>query len=416
MRHPRTPLALLLPLATLVGACATTTPPGDPTRDVDRRVRAYQQAQIDDEITGSNLVIVGDGDGIISRSVVDSGRPGDRDITEETIFPIWSMSKPITIAAMMTLHEQGLFDWDDPVSDYIPCFAELTVEDGDGVRPAVEPLRIEHLMTHRSGWTYYHGWEDGLPNPASIENPIPPGFDRPHPNQTRFDDLQTFCEMIADEPLAFEPGTDFLYGVNQAILGRLVEVLSGMPFEAYLDKAIFTPLEMDDTSFSLDESRRARLQPLWINADHLKGYTHLLDEMTYSPRSGAHFGGEGLVSTADDYANFCLMLLNDGAFKGRRVLSSKSIERMTTPISRDIMAEFGTPPGMDMGYSVFVLRDARREGTAAPPGIFGWSGYHNTHFWIDPTNEMFVLWMSRAREFSFEIPRGLRETIYGSAD
>ncbi|MDB4810156.1 beta-lactamase family protein [bacterium] len=379
------------------------------------QVGAFQRKIINDEITGSNLVIIGSKNGTQTVSIVNSDRDGDRDVDETTIFPIWSMSKPITIVAMMTLSEQGKFDWNDPVSKYLPCFTNLQVQHDDGVRPATVPLTIEHLMSHRSGWTYYSGWENGVPKKNSLQNPVPPGFHRPHPNQTRFNDLQSFCELIAKEPLHFEPGSEFIYGVNQAILGRLVEVLSGMPFEKYLSEAIFEPLKMTDTSFVMDEAKRARFQPLWINAENLKGYTFLLDEMTYSSESKAHFGGEGLVSTASDYSKFCQMLLSGGTFNGQRILSQASLDRMTTPLSEDIMTDAGQAAGMDMGYSVFVMRDASAEGNAAPKGIFGWSGYHNTHFWIDPSNEMYVLWMSRAREFNFEIPQGLRKVIYGPA-
>lgn len=222
--------------------------------------------------------------------------------------------------------------------------------------------------------------------------------------------------MIAQEPLEFEPGTQFLYGVNQAILGRLVEVLSGMNFQDYLAQTLFEPLQMTDTSFVMDQAKRARFQPLWINSENLKGYTYLLNELTYRATSSAHFGGEGLVSTASDYSNFCQMLVAGGVFQGKRILTQASIDRMTKPISVDIMSEMGQPAGMDMGYSVFVMRDAQQEGNAAPAGIFGWSGYHNTHFWVDPINHTYVLWMSRAREFSFEIPRGLRKVVYGPAN
>ena len=412
MPRRRSMLIFLLPALCMLGVCLTA----NDTDSLRARIKAYQTKIVEDEITGSNLVIVGSSEGIQNMSVVNSGRPGDRDVDETTVFPIWSMSKPITIVAMLTLNEQGKFDWDDPVADYLPCFANLMVKDGDDVRPATEPLRIEHLMSHRSGWSYYSGSEDGIPNTNSVKNPVPPRFDRPHPNQTRFNDLQSYCEAIAKEPLEFEPGTEFLYGINQAILGRLVEFFSGMPFQAYLDKTLFEPLGMTDTSFVMDEAKRARFQPLWINSKNLKGYTFLLNELTYSPTSAAHFGGEGLVSTASDYAKFCQMLAGGGVFEGKRILTQASIDQMTTPLSMDIMFEMEQPTGMDMGYSVFVMRDSAPEGTAAPAGIYGWSGYHNTHFWIDPSNEMYVLWMSRAREFTFEIPRGLRKVVYGPAE
>ncbi len=379
---------------------SASTSAGDLNPEMTDELIRVQESLIEDEVTGSNIVLVWQDGKEIHRSVRNSTRAGDRDITDETLFPIWSMSKPITIVAMLTLHEQGLFKWDDPVSKYIPCFAELTVKDGDTLRPAKTPLRIIDLMTHRSGFGYY-SW-DGLP----------PLSDEPHTLQTRHEDLQTFCEVAAKHPLEFDPGTQYLYGINQAILGRLVEVLSGRAFAEYLETTLFEPLGMTETSFILDEERRARFQPLWINAGNLKGYTHLLDEMNYDPSSKAHFGGEGLVSCPADYARFCEMLSNDGVFRGQRIISEDSIKAMTTTHSEDIFPDM--MPGMDMGFSVFILKDGRMEGSNAPEKTFGWSGYHNTHFWIDPSNDVFAVFMTRARAFNGEIPVRLRKAVYGA--
>jgi len=394
------PLVLLSLIATTT--LATTTPTRDDglSPDLSDNIHQLQASLIEDEVTGSNVVLVfKDGREIFS-SVKNSGTQGDRDITEKTLFPIWSMSKPITIVAMLILHEQGLFKWDDPVSKYIPCFADLTVKDGDTTRPAKTPLRVIDLMTHRSGYAYY-----------PMVPGIPALYHLPQQSQTKFNDLQEFCEVAANHPLEFDPGTDYIYGINQAILGRLVEVLSGRPFAAYLEEAIFEPLGMTETSFVLDADRRARFHPLFINSGDLKGYTFLLDELNYDPESKAHFGGEGLVSCPSDYARFCEMLVNGGEFRGTRMISEESLEEMVTVRSEDIFPEFMT--GMDMGFSVFVLSDPAAEGSAAPPGIFGWSGYHNTHFWIDRKNGLYAVFMSRAREFNPSIPQRLRMAIYG---
>ena len=368
--------------------------------DFAEKLTMLQDALIENEVTGSNVVLVGRDGEIVHRSVRNSGRQGDRDITEETLFPIWSMSKPITIVAMMTLHEKGLFDWNDPVSKYIPCFADLTVREGDTVRPAKTPLRVIDLMTHRSGYSYY-----------PVVPGIPPRHDHPQQSQTKFKDLQEFCEAAADHPLDFDPGTDFRYGINQAILGRLVEVLSGRPFGTYLEEAIFEPLGMSETSFVLDQERRERFQPLWVNIGDLKGYTNLLDELNYDPDSKAHFGGEGLVSNPADYAKFCEMLANNGDFRGRRIVSPQSIEAIRTVHSEDVFPEL--MPGVDMGFSVFVITDPEADGTHAPRGVFGWSGYHNTHFFVDPDTNAWAIFMSRARDFNGTIPPRLRAAVYG---
>ena len=374
-------------------------------------IHKFQKSLIEDEITGSNVVMIYRDGKRVYHKAAQSGKEGDRDIDADTLFPIWSMTKPITTVAMMTLHEQGKFDWDDKVSKYIPCLANLTWRDGDEIKPCTKPLRVIHLMTHRSGWQYdIHRDRDrtpvGVPNVA---------FDSVYPNQTRFNDLQSFVEACAKQPLEFEPGTRYLYGINQAILGRLIEVLTEMPFEAYLRKTIFEPLGMKDTGFSMDAERRSHFQPLWINSGHLKGFTYLLDELTYSPKSQAHFGGEGLVSTMEDYARFCEMLTHGGVFRGKRVISQKSIDTMTSRWS----GGFPEEPDADIpirgytdGFSLFVLEDPSIHERNVPKGIFGWAGYHNTHFWIDPKNRQFGLFMSRARAFSWDIPIRLRKVVY----
>ena len=395
---PRNLVATVIWLSLTASIAAQSDKPFAP--NFADNLTTLQEDLIENEVTGSNVVLVGRDGEIIHRSIRNSGRQGDRDITDETLFPIWSMSKPITIVAMMTLHEKGLFDWNDPVSKYIPCFADLTVRDGDSVRPAKTPLRVIDLMTHRSGFAYY-----------PLFPGVPPRHDQPQQSQTKFKDLQEFCELAADYPLEFDPGTDYAYGINQAILGRLVEVLSGRPFGAYLEEAIFEPLGMTETSFVLDAERRGRFQPLFVNIGDLKGYTNLLDELNYDPDSRAHFGGEGLVSNPADYARFCEMLANGGELDGRRILTPESIEKMTTVYSKDIFPEL--MPGMDMGFSVFVIADPGRDGTNAPEGVFGWSGYHNTHFFVDPKTRAYAVFMSRSRDFNFDIPRMLRAAVYG---
>lgn len=362
-------------------------------------VRAVQEALIEERITGGNTALVWHDGEVLYEGVVDSGREGDAAITDETLFPIWSMSKPITTVAMLLLHEQGLFRWDDPVAKYIPAFGDLKVKDGDGTRPAVEPLRIQHLMTHRSGYVYY-----ALGAPALHEWPSPA-------NQSRFTDLAEFAEVAAAHPVEFEPGSQYAYGINQAILGRVAEVLTDKPYDAVLEELIFDPLEMTETSFHLGGDRRDRFQPLYINSGALEGFSRgFLDELNYDPSSRAFFGGEGLVSCMADYAKFCEMLACGGVFRGVRILSEQSLAEMTTLSTEQIP---GMTEGFGMGFSVFVAHDAGPEGSGAPDGVFGWAGYHNTHFWIDPENRLYGLFMSRAREFTFDIPIRLRHAVYG---
>lgn len=379
-------------------------------------IHDFQKRIIQQERTGSNVAMVFRDGKTLYHNICNSGKPGDMDIDENTIFPIWSMSKPITIVAMMTLHEKGLVQWDDPVSKYIPYFANLRVKKNGRVEPAKNELKVLHLMTHRSGYPYYgnpfllkaDGYRDGAT------------YEEPQPNQIKYDNLDDFVKDVASQPLEFEPGTQYLYGINQAILGRVIEVITGQSFYGYLKQTLFDPLEMRNTKFYLTEEDRKHFQVLFINTDNLKGFTHLMDShMTYRKGNQAHFGGEGLVSTLGDYAKFCQMLLNRGIYKSRQIIGEESFQQMTRrwsePNPSDDNDEWGFK-GFYYGFSLFVLDKPELDGVNASKGIFGWSGYHNTHFWIDPQKNLFGLFMTRAREFGWDIQKDFRKAVYSSVD
>jgi CubicO group peptidase (beta-lactamase class C family) len=366
-------------------------------------IKEFQKSIIDDEITGSNVAMVfQDGEAIYYREQ-NSSKPGDKDVTPHTLFPIWSMSKPITIVAMMTLHEKGLVDFDDPVSKYIPQFEDLKCLGKDGIYDCVNELKIVHLMTHRSGYSYR--------------------FDLGHWQRSstiKYHNLEEFVEDVAKTNLAFEPGQQFLYGISQAILGRVVEVITGKTFYEYLKETIFDPLGMTDTKFYLTEDERAkRFQPLFINSGNLKGFTFELNDLSYAKDNRAYFGGEGLVSTITDYSKFCQMLLNDGRFEGKKIISRKSIDIMTAKYSEGYPSEEHAPKnylGFYIGFSLFVLEDPLIDGVGASKGIWGWAGYHNTHFWIDPEKNLFGLFMSRARHSHSDFQQQFRKAVYSSVN
>lgn len=366
-------------------------------------VKEFQKSIIEEEMTGSNAAMVFQRGKVVYHHIQNSSKKGDKDVTSETIFPIWSMSKPITIAAMMTLHEQGLVDFEDPVSKFIPQFSDLKCQGEDGVYDCNNELKIIHLLTHRSGYAYRS--------------------DPSHFAQTstvEYDDLKTFAESVATLPLEFEPGENYRYGISQAILGRVVEVVTGMTYYEYLKETIFDPLGMKDTKFYLtDDERKNRFQPLFMNSANLKGFTTELDYLSYAEGSQAYFGGEGLVSTLADYSKFCQMLLDDGRFEGNRIISKKSIRLMTEKHSEGYPLNENAPknyPGFYLGFSFFILEDPEVDGVNATKGIWGWSGYHNTHFWIDPQKDLFGLFMSRARHSNASFQKEFRKAVYQSVN
>ena len=355
------------------------------------KILSFQRNLIENEITASNVALVFKDGKVIYHNIENSMDPKGRPIYNNTVFPIWSMSKPITIVAMMQLYEEGLIDFEDKLSKYIPEFENLKCKGEDGIYKCKKDLTLFHLMTHRSGYSYYE-------NPEFFTSTL------------KYDNLEDFTSDVANHPVEFEPGSKYLYGINMAILGRVVEVVTKKTFYEYLKEKIFDPLNMDETKFYLTKSDRARFQPLYINNGSLKGFTNDLDELTYDINNKAYFGGEGLVSTLDDYSNFCQMLLNGGSFEGKKIISQESINMMTKSYSKIEDDPF------DYGFSFFVLRDPDLDGTNSSKGIYGWSGYHNTHFWIDPEKKLFGLFMTRAREFSFEIQKEFRRAVYSSLE
>ena len=357
----------------------------------------FQKQLIEDETTGSNVAMVFKDDKIIYKQVVNSEKEGDKNINDETIFPVWSMSKPITTVAMMTLFEDGLIDFNDNVSDYIPSFKNIKCKGKvDQIYECENSLKIIHLMTHRSGYKYYN-WKIYRLQPDEAMGRFI--------SHEKYDNLEDFIEDVANEPLEYEPGTQYVYGINQAILGRIVEVVTKKSFYEYLKERIFDPLDMMNTKFYLTSEDRNKFQPLYLNSMSTKEYTNSYDELHYEINNHAYFGGEGLVSTLEDYAKFCKMLLNGGELKGQRIISKNSIDIMTEKHSDG-------NDGFYNAFSLFVLEDPLEDGRNSSKGIYGWSGYHNTHFWIDNEKNLFGLFMTRAREYSQDIQNDFREAVY----
>ena len=360
-------------------------------------IQEFQKQLIKDETTGSNVAMVFKDDEVVYKQVVNSGKEGDKNINDDTIFPVWSMTKPITIVAMMTLFEDGLIDFNDDVSDYIPSFKNIKCKGKvDEIYDCKNSLKILHLMTHRAGYKYYNWKYYRLQPGESMGLYI---------NHEKYDNLKDFAEDVARLPLEYEPGAQYVYGISQAILGRIVEVVTKKTFYEYLKERIFDPLGMTNTKFYLTEDERNRFQPLFLNSQAIKEFTDSYDELNYDIDNHAYFGGEGLVSTLEDYAKFCKMLLNDGMLNGERIISQTSIDIMTQKHSEG-------QDGFYNAFSLFVLENPEKDGRGSSKGIYGWSGYHNTHFWIDNQKNLFGLFMTRAREYDQDIQNDFREAVY----
>ena len=391
----------------------------NPTQD-ENPIEKFQNNLVEKGITGSNVTQVFKDGKIIYSNIANSGALGDKDIDENTIFPIWSMSKTVTTVTMMILLDEGKYNLNDNVADYLPEYENINCKGPDGIYPCENELKIIHLLTHRSGYTYYAN--NGANWVSALHTDLYPAITNP----VRFNNLDDYSKAVSEIPLDFEPGSMYTYGINHAILGRLIEVITNKSFYSYLKENIFDKLEMNDTKFHLTAADRKRFQPLRVNIKpntafnnsdfHLDGYTSALDGYTYDENNKAHFGGEGLVSTMSDFSKFCEMLVNGGVYNNERIVSEEGIKTMTSKYSNGYPdpSEPNVFPleGYSYGFTFSVLEDSDARASGAPNGIYGWSGYHNTWFWIDPTNKLYALFMSNSIEPDFSILKDFELATY----
>jgi len=323
----------------------------------------------------------------------ESGSP----IGNDTIFRLYSMTKPITSVAVMMLYEGGHFSLEDPVSKFIPELADLKVYDGMGERgmklvDQQRPITIRHLLTHTSGISY------GLYQDTPIDNMY---------REERINDadsnLQEVVEKISGFPLLHQPGDKWRYSMATTVLGRFIEVVSGQPFDEFLRNRIFSPLSMTDTSFFVPEDKLDRLPALYRPARGGKIAPVENSLATRFARPYTFFsGGAGLVSTASDYMNFCQMLLNGGVLNGQRVLAPKTVEMIGSDhLTDDLkpyavgqdLASYTRGCGFGLGFS--VVTDIAQHGLLGSNGMYFWFGTTSCFFWIDPAEELIAILMSQ---------------------
>ncbi len=388
------------------------------------RLDQLLQQHIDQtQLPGAVALIVRRGRIAHLRAYGMSDREAQKPMTEDAIFRIASMTKPITTVAALMLMEEGKFLLDDPVAKYLPAFQSLRVlipdaksKIGYRIESAKSPITIRHLLTHTSGIIYgfsnvpfltkmYHdaGISDGL-------------------SQTN-DDLSAWAERLAKMPLAHQPGERFTYGLNTDLLGRLIEIWSEMPFDSFLQKRIFEPLQLKNTGFFLPEEKVNRLVTLYepnSEGDLLK--TPLTEQRRGASVYSASYhyagprkffsGGAGLYSTAADYARFAQMLLNRGELDGVRLLSRKTIELMTSDQLGEVAYPWGQ--GTRFGFGVYVENGPAATGRISSAGTFGWSGFFITYFWIDPQEELIAILMTQMQPNPTNIAEKFRVMVYQS--
>ena len=321
-----------------------------------------------------------------------NGLDDERPMETDALFRIFSMTKPITTVAAMMLYEEGAFHLGDPVAKYLPELANMQLSiDGKPVPPQ-SSMTIEQLMTHTAGLT--NGWH--------IEHPVERAYRDAALHQSA--DLNAFINKLATLPLRFEPGTRYHYSVATDVLGALVERLSGQTLEHFFRTRIFDPLEMHDTFFNVPDDKMPRMagSHLWNAEQQAMGP---MPAGLLPPPSGVTLfsGGGGLISTARDYWRFCEMLRRGGSLDGVRILGPKTVQAMTmarlAPEVRDNGAtEYPAShlyPGQSFGLGAGVITDPAQACVVSSRGEYSWGGIANTKFWIDPEEDLVVVFMTQ---------------------
>jgi len=348
-----------------------------------------------------------------------------RDLHENAIFRIYSMTKPLTSIALMQLYEKGLFLLEDKVDKFLPEFSDPQVLIGGSylnpvLRPAQTPLTMRDMLMHTSGLTYAFHFSNNLDKMYRSSNLGSIAMRLDNNDQP---DLEETVKRLAEMPLLFDPGTSWNYSMSTDVCGRLVEVISGTPLDEYMSQHITTPLEMFDTAFHVSDENIERFtsnyaftkeNPLtridnWETSQYLAKPTFLS-------------GGGGLVSTTNDYQRFVTMLLNGGELEGKRVIGRKTLQYMTSNHlpNQTTLNDFGQSTfsetameGMGFGLGFSVLQDPIANVALGSQGQFAWGGAASTRFWVDPKEELTCVFMTQFMPSSFyPIRRELKAVIY----
>ncbi|HEU0102358.1 MAG TPA: serine hydrolase domain-containing protein [Mycobacteriales bacterium] len=393
----------------------------DPAR-LARIDEHFAQYVDDGRLAGWQIAVTRRGETVHASTYGQRDREAGLPVEPDTLWRIYSMTKPVTSVAAMQLWEQGKFQLTDEVSRYIPSFADVRVyEKGSSQKPwtvpATEPVRVWHLLTHTAGLTYgfiHTAVADAIYRARGYEWGVPPGTD-----------LAGACDAWAAMPLLFQPGSRWGYSVATDVLGRLVEVLSGQRLDDYVAEHITGPLGMVDTSFWVEPARADRLAALYTPSP-ADGLAVRLDSFGNAALTEPTFlsGGGGLVSTAADYARFTAALLGGGEAGGARLLGSRTLAMMTQnhlPGGQDLGAlstggfAETTFEGIGFGLGFAVVEDPRPGKTLASKGEFFWGGAASTAFWVDPAEEVTALLFTQLLPSSTHPLRPqLRQLVYSA--
>jgi len=404
-----------------VAAIALRLPAGElPTaKPEDVGMSSAKLAKVDDvmnelveqqRLAGGIVMIARHGKVVHFKPYGLADRETKRPMTTDAIMRFYSMSKAITSAGIMILAEEGKLSVDDPVSKFIPSFANLKVDTDDGLVAPKRPLNVADLLRHTSGFSYGSSRRQKADEAHKRADPINYEIT-----------LEEMANRLADVPLAFHPGEDWIYGVSIDVLGRIIEVASGQKLDWFLQTRIFDPLDMPDTGFFVAQEKHGRFAQLY-NSDG-KG------KLTIGDNSGGRdftkpraflSGGGGLVSTARDYMRFLLMIQQGGKLGEVRILSPESVRLMTTSQLPEAVPHiyFGNQQRVGVGFGFgFSVREKMSDwDPAGRVGEYGWGGAASTHYWVSPKDDLAVITLEQTWPYSFMTEFAVKGLIYDAIE
>ncbi|GAB1255756.1 serine hydrolase domain-containing protein [Aurantivibrio plasticivorans] len=371
------------------------------------------QGYIDDgEIVGAVSMISRHGKVVHHEKFGVHNKDSGQETELDSIYRIYSMTKPVTTVGAMMLYEEGKFQLTDPVEKYLPEFKNVLVLTEDGkLEKQKRPFTIQMLMSHTGGLTYG----------VFGNTPVDQQYRKAGILQDK--DLAEMVSDLGNIPLQYQPGTRWHYSVSVDVLGRLIEVLADQPLDEYLHDRLFAPLGMTDTFFQVPEDKISR-----FGTNHSYSRKTQTLEVSDRPETSQYTkdvtffsGGGGLLSTAEDYMKFCQMMLNGGEFNGARILSPKTINYMTTNHLRGIFANRGGEgansgilgaQGFGLGFGVTV--DTVKSGVISSTGEYYWGGAAGTVFWIDPVEDLTAVVMIQHMNVRVPLRASMKSAIYGA--
>lgn len=386
------------------------------------RVDAMTKSYVESGKVPGMMTMINRGGKIVHVSVAGKrGLDDKRRLRKNALFRIYSMTKPITAVAAMQLYEQGKFQLDDPVSKFVPELKDLKVLDESGeLVPASHEITMHELLTHTAGFSYGFYPDDPVDKLYA------------EANLWSSKDLTEFAEKLAKLPLKYQPGTKWHYSVAVDVTGLVVERISGMSYDVYLQKHIFKPLGMKDTFFQVPKGKLSRFLPNQVY-DHAKQKVVSLEEggsllsgisdddaMVNYEKVTLFSGGGGLVSTTMDYMKFAEMLRNGGSLDGKRIIGPKTIQYMTRNHLPTTIAQSGSGedpitqafPGSGFGLGFGVITDSTAMQVMGSDGEYSWGGAAGTIFWVDPVEDLVVVGMIQLMTSPWKFRQDLKVLTY----